>query len=291
VSLTVIITSYNALEYIENCLRSLGSQQTTHRFEVMLVDSSQDGTVALAVRCFPQIRLITHPSRLYCGSARNLAFPLACAPRVAFLDADCVVPPDWVEQILGAPHQALPIVGGSIENGSPHRLAAWAYYFCEFSLWMPSAEDREIREVAGCCLSFDKRLFEEYGPFQEGSYCSDTLFLRKLCRAGFKIRFLPGIRVWHTFNGTVLSFLKHQFEQRRWHGRVCFPPCQHASLRQWLYWISLPFHPLFLLIAVTWRLRYHPAYALNFLRSLPLVTAGFFARVLGELAALLESRP
>jgi GT2 family glycosyltransferase len=288
--LSVIITCFNARACVEACLESLRAQRTTHRFEVLLVDSSQDGTAELVGRRFPEVRLLHHPERLYCGSARNLALPLATASVVAFLDADCLVPPQWVEAVLAAHHSGHLVAGGIIDNGTPGSLAAWAYYFCEFSHWLPSSRPREVREMAGCCLSFEKDLYQQHGPFLEGGYCSDTVFLRTLSQNGHRIMFVPAIRVWHTFSDSTGSFLKHQFEHRRWYGRVCFPRGNRRRVGQWLYFLSLPLHPALLLGAVAWRLRRHPAYAGYFLLSVPLVAAGLIARVLGEAFAFLEPR-
>lgn len=289
VDLSVIIACYNARASVEACLESLRAQRTAHRFEVLLVDSSQDGTAELVGRRFPEVQLLHRPERLYCGSARNRALPLAVAPVVAFLDADCLVSPPWVEAVLAAHRSGHLIAGGIIDNGTGGNLAAWAYYFCEFSHWLPSRRPREVREMAGCCLSFKKDLYQRYGPFLEGSYCSDTVFLRSLRQSGHRIMFIPAIRVWHTFSDSASSFLKHQFEHRRWYGRVCFPRRNRRDWRHWLYILSLPLHPALLLGTVAWRLRRHPAYAGYFLLSLPLVAAGFVARILGEACAFLES--
>jgi GT2 family glycosyltransferase len=287
-NLSIVIASYNARDCIANCLESLRAQQTEHPFEVLLVDSSDDGTADLVAQRFPEVRLIHHAGRLYCGGARNLALPLSRAPVVAFLDADCLVASDWIEAILTAHRSGHPLSGGIIDNGTRSSLPAWAYYFCEFSHWLPSSQPREIKEMAGCCLSFRKDLFLRYGPFLEGCYCSDTYFLRRLRQQGQRIRFFPAIRVWHTFSGSTAFFLKHQFEHRRWYGRVCLPRRNRQKQWYWLYLLSLPFHPALLLGALAWRLRRHPAYFGWSILALPLICAGFIARVLGEASALLE---
>ncbi len=63
-ALSVIITSWNAGRTIRACLDSLRAQETAASLETILVDSSTDGTADLVRRDYPEVRVITFPSRL-----------------------------------------------------------------------------------------------------------------------------------------------------------------------------------------------------------------------------------
>ena len=133
---------------------------------------------------FPSVKLHHFSERKFCGDARNWAISVAQGDIIAFLDADCTVESNWVDEVLKAHHSPYLVIGGVVDNGSPKSLVGWAYYFCEFNLWMPQSLKCERREVAGCCLSMKRGAFERYGPFLEGTYCSDTAFQRKMERGG-----------------------------------------------------------------------------------------------------------
>jgi glycosyltransferase involved in cell wall biosynthesis len=133
---SVVVASFNERDAIERCLASLERQETSRSFEVIVIDSSIDGTDAVARR-FPFVRVFHFPERKYCGDARNEGLALARADVIAFLDADCFVENDWIEAIFRAHQSPYLAVGGVIENGAPESLLAWAYYFCEFNLWLP----------------------------------------------------------------------------------------------------------------------------------------------------------
>ena len=194
--LSVIIASYNARWSIAACLDSLRLQKTSRTFETILVDSSTDGTADLVRQSYPEVQLITSTSRLFCGDARNVGLKVAKAGIIAFLDADCFVESGWVDAVFAAqepPHPRLRV----ILNGAPVRPVDWAYYFCEFSHWLPGGAIREIHEAAGCCLSFQREAYEAYGPFIEGTYSSDTAFHWRARRDGQKVYLDLAIRVFH----------------------------------------------------------------------------------------------
>jgi GT2 family glycosyltransferase len=155
--LTIIVTTYNARDTICRCLESLQLQITRRNFEIIVVDSSSDDTAVLVRDRFPEVRLITSPSRLYCGDARNIGLREAKGGLIAFLDADCHVGEDWLEAVVSAHSSGTLLVGGIIDNVPDLGWMSWAYYFCEFSLWLPGGAPRRVKEMAGCCLSLKKK--------------------------------------------------------------------------------------------------------------------------------------
>jgi hypothetical protein len=111
---------------------------------------------------------------------------------IAVTDADCVVDSTWVKRVLDA-HRSTrhPIIGGAVENGNPESRVGWASYFCEFTAWTPHAPAGEMVEIPTTCLTMKRWLFEAYGPFLEGTYCSDTAFSWQVGRHGYSPLFLP----------------------------------------------------------------------------------------------------
>jgi GT2 family glycosyltransferase len=287
--LSIIISSYNARKTISCCIESLRRQRTTRHFEVIVVDSSNDDTAQLVRDHYPNVRLITSPIRIYCGDARNIGMSVIRSDLIAFLDADCYVDENWVDVVFQAHRSEALLVGGIIDNIPHLGLVSWAYYFCEFSLWLPARSHRHIREMAGCCLSFKKAAYEQYGPFIEGTYCSDTAFQWRLQKDGHNVLFDPVIRVYHHSPSRLGLFLSHVYEHRKHFARVKCQEKRLSVIRRFLEITILPITPMLLMGATLLRLRCCWHYLPYFVLSAPLLFLGYCVRCCGELVGYLSS--
>ena len=288
--LSVIITAYNARHTVRACLASLDAQRTARRFEVLFVDSGGDGTAELVAAEFPHVHLIRSQERLYAGDGRNLAIPQASAPLIAFLDADCHVQPDWVDAVLAAQQHPNLVAAGAVHNGSTGSLTGWAYYFCEFNLWVADAgaPAREIDEAAGCSLSMKREAFERFGPFPGGSYSSDSAFARRMQAAGHRVLFWPDARVYHHYDRGLWDFLGHQARHRRGYAAVLCRQRGLSRLGRLGRILGLPWLPGLLSAALVCRLGRAPGLFRPLATAAPLVWLGFCARAWGEFTGYLR---
>lgn len=287
-ALSVIITSYNARATIGACLESLRAQTTSRDVEILLVDSSADGTAAFVREAYPEVVVLGSPDRLYAGSARNVAIPRSRAPLIAFLDADCTVDAGWVDTVCAAHDGPGLLLGGSVDNAPTRSLVAWAYYFCEFNLWLPAARGRAMSEAAGCCLSMKREAYDRYGPFLEATYSSDTAFQWRARRDGQRVQYIPSIRIIHQSPTGLRHFLRHTAEHRRGYARVkCRDRSLSASGRR-REMALLTVTPILLMGATLVRLRVCPRYLPQFLAASPLVFLGYAARSWGEFTGYLD---
>ncbi|GAC1401819.1 MAG: glycosyltransferase family 2 protein [Thermoanaerobaculia bacterium] len=95
VPVSAIITTFNELEFIEDCIRSVDWAD-----EIYLIDSfSTDGTVDLVRRKFPRVRL---EQREYLGAAsqKNYAIDRAAHDWIFYIDADERVTSGLREELL-----------------------------------------------------------------------------------------------------------------------------------------------------------------------------------------------
>jgi glycosyltransferase involved in cell wall biosynthesis len=197
-AVSVIVPAYNAVATVGRCLAALETQTAASEAEVIVADSSSDGTAALVAERFPRVRLLAFPTRRFPGDARNRAIAAARAGLLAFTDADCIADPRWLETILAAHRaEADPVIGGAIENGNPESRVGWAAYLLEFSQWIPSHPRGHMPEIPTGCLSLKRWAFERYGPFLEGTYSSDSAFTWRLTNDGHQPLFEPAMRVAH----------------------------------------------------------------------------------------------
>ena len=113
---SVIVACFNAIDTIERCLSALASQDTDEPFEVVVIDSSRDGTADLIRQRFPNVSLHTFADRKFPGEARNLGVARSEGEILAFTDADCVPDRSWVRVIVESHRRPDPVIGGTIDN-------------------------------------------------------------------------------------------------------------------------------------------------------------------------------
>lgn len=261
------------------------ARQSVSGFTILVVDSSTDGTAALVAECFPGVTLVRSESRLFPGDARNLALLHADTELIAFVDADCLADPDWVEQILDAHNRSEGrdwIIGGTVGVANPASVTGWALYFSEFSGSIPRGDTRHVADIPTCNLSFQRRAYDVFGPFLEGSYCSDTLFNWKAGEAGQQPLLIPGIHVKHVnptdpfkmvrklrMHGEAFARVRlRHYEWDRW---TCFARSATALLL-----------PPWLWMRTAARVIGSPGYRVPFLCAAPLLLVGIAAWSLGE---------
>lgn len=196
---TVIVPCYNSERTIRQCLRSIINQQTSVKFDVIVVDSSADQTAQIVTTEFPSVKLIHLKQRAYAGAARNAGIKATRAIYCSMIDSDCVAEPDLIERVMARhreDHYAA--VGGSLANGTPGNLSGWTGYLIEFKEFMPSTPMRLEKNVPTANLTYRRETLERYGCFDEDLWpAEDLLFNWKLYRAGERLLFDPAIKVTH----------------------------------------------------------------------------------------------
>jgi len=285
--ISVIITSFNEEDNIVACLESLLRQKTDIPFEIILVDSSEDSTSQIVSEKYPSVRLFSCQERKYCGDGRNLGFSRAEGEIVAFLDADCTAADDWVEQIYFAHQDPHPTVGGSIDNGNRESLVSWSAYFCEYSRYMPGTPSSLLQEMPGANASFKRELLQQFGPFIEGTYGSDSEIYNRLRKAGIRVRFVPEIKIVHRSITNLERFLKHEFVHGRSYADVRVRFLDFSGWRRVVYACFFYLIPLKLFLEIFIRVLKNRIYLKEFTKAIPLTIPGLFAWSLGELSSYL----
>ncbi|MBW1860480.1 MAG: glycosyltransferase [Deltaproteobacteria bacterium] len=279
---SVVIASYNSKRTVEACLKSLEEQITPRDYEVILVDSSTDGTGELVERKYPRVMVHRCSERKFAGDARNLGISKARGKLIAFLDADCQAESDWIEKIAEAHESPYPAIGGAIANGTPDSYVGCAAYFCEFSGWMPGLISQLMDDIAGANMSYKKDIFDKYGYFIEGTYCSDTEFHWRLGKNGLRLRFDPSVRISHYNIDRLGKFLNHEMFHGRCFAEVRIRAQRFSRLRRLIYVAFSPLLPVRLFYNITLNSIENGTYFRRFLWSSPLVLLGVICWSLGE---------
>ncbi len=98
--ISIVIPSFNEEENIASCLISLSNQTVSRSsYEIIVVDGgSKDRTREIANE-YADLVFIQESERV--GGARNDGIRRAKGDIVATTDADTILPPDWIERVIG----------------------------------------------------------------------------------------------------------------------------------------------------------------------------------------------
>lgn len=133
--LSIVIPVYNEAAALSRCLSALAAQ-TVPPDEVLVVDNnSTDGSRLVAER-FPFVRLLHEPKQGIVH-ARDRGFNAARGGLIARIDADTVVPEDWVAHIRDFYRHPLRAVfaysgGARFYNVRLPRAVSWLYSWLAF---------------------------------------------------------------------------------------------------------------------------------------------------------------
>ena len=191
--ISVIVPSYNEEANIGRCLESL-SRQTIPRneYEIIVVDgNSKDRTREIAERYADLVFIQTSPK---VGGARNDGVLRSRGEIIATTDADCIIPPGWLEVIRGdfATGNIVQLYGpvDPIEKGIKSRISLWlANSFCILGYCSTL-----LYYTLGCNTAFDRKAFIDAGMYHTVDAGDDLEIAVRMRKIG-KVRFDRRMRV------------------------------------------------------------------------------------------------
>jgi glycosyltransferase involved in cell wall biosynthesis len=201
---SVIIPAYNEETDIEECLKSI-KKQTYKKIEVIVVDDgSTDNTISIVSR-FKEVRLIKQ-NHQGPGAARNLAAKNAKGEILVLIDADMILFPDYVENLI------LPIIKnqalGTIESiqVNIHQTKMQECWGKEVrTVQLEGVNSSTVRGIA-------KNDFIQLGGFDKKyGYADDRTFFLKY---GIRFLILPDVKCYHKTPKTI----KGVYRQSIWIG-------------------------------------------------------------------------
>jgi cellulose synthase/poly-beta-1,6-N-acetylglucosamine synthase-like glycosyltransferase len=225
---TVIVPVRNGEQTIQPLLESLQKlDYNKNKVEVIVVDGNSTDKTRDIVKQYP-VKLINE-KRKGLNLARNVGIKNGNGEIVAFTDADCIVPSDWITKIVeNFKDPKVSCVGGSAKALDSDFVSQYADN--SIVRLMPFFTKREelekvkpfFRHPAGCNMAFRRKIAEEVGYFDENiQYGFDEVeFADRVCRAGYKMVLDPKVSVWHKHRSTLGEFLKQNFQYGKGSGLV-----------------------------------------------------------------------
>ncbi|HSX16102.1 MAG TPA: glycosyltransferase family A protein [Candidatus Saccharimonadales bacterium] len=128
VNISIIIPAYNEERHLARCLDAVAAQ-TRGPYEVIVVDNNSTDRTAAIAKKHKFVKLL-HEPRQGVVFARNRGFDAARGNIIARIDADTVLPPDWLERVAAfyaePAHTNQALTGGVLcYNLRLQRLVSW----------------------------------------------------------------------------------------------------------------------------------------------------------------------
>lgn len=216
IRISVVIPSYNAASTLSRTLESLDTQ-TLERddYEVFIVDDgSTDGSEEL-VGAYPHFHLISQQNSGP-GAARNNGTRRASGEIIAFTDADCVLPPDWLERnlLLHEQHPEIDAMCGSVRPATPlpYGSSILADHLCSWFNAHDRLPERTPEHIPSAMLSVKRRVFDAGIEWSEQRTTGEDLEIsRQMAQRGMKLRCFPSLAIRHIDRPGFRGFLRHQY--------------------------------------------------------------------------------
>lgn len=225
--ISVIIVNFNGGELLTGCVRSV--LKSTVPVKVIVSDNgSIDGSIHYLERNVtdPRLSIVRNGQNLGFAAANNRVLDQAEGEYLLFLNPDCLIQPDTLQQLINIIKQR-PDVGmagclvrnldGSEQPGcrrrvpTPWRTAVRTLgldrlfpkdpkFECFLMHLLPLPEQPiELEALSGAFMLVKRAALNEVGPLDEGYFlhCEDLDWCMRFRQKGWKILFIPSVEVVH----------------------------------------------------------------------------------------------
>lgn len=196
---SVIVPAYRGRATLADCLGSIQRSLRGWDHEILVIESSGDGSTELIRRDFSNVFVIESPRRLSAGAARNLGSQIASGYLLFFVDQDCLVPVDWIQRLSTYfRHEDVGAAGGSISVADPGNWSGWCVYFLEFFNHFPSrrGEVNNRNFLIGANSVWRAEVLQHV-QFPDQTLGEDLLLTVSLRDMGLEVVYDPSISVSH----------------------------------------------------------------------------------------------
>jgi GT2 family glycosyltransferase len=230
---SVIIVSWNARRYLEECLASIHESSAPSVPEVIVVDNaSTDGSPDMVEQRFPNVKLVRCPENLGFAKANNIGIKQSQGRYIALINSDVkllgrcldtlaafldqnprigltsprILNPDLTLQSscrrFPNPWNNLCSATGLARFGSRHKL-----FSGEHMLYFRHDQVRPVDVLVGCFWMMRREAVEKVGLLDEEFFifAEDVDWCRRCWNAGWEIVFCPDAQAIHHRGGSSVN--------------------------------------------------------------------------------------
>lgn len=226
--ISIIIISWNAINFLEKCIPSLYSKNKDLDFEVILIDNnSSDGTAEFVKEKYPKIKYLYNKENRGVAPARNQGFQIAAGKFILILDVDTEFVTESPLKELKDYMQNNPDVGligaqlisgdGEIQKSCLKFPSVWLKLFVRFERFSILKNSKMLRDyymddfdhekiihvdyVIGAFQFIRKSMIDEIGVYDEKIFYGpeDIDFCLRAKHKGYKVIYYPKVKLFHYY--------------------------------------------------------------------------------------------
>jgi glycosyltransferase involved in cell wall biosynthesis len=190
---SIVVIAFNEESTVTDCVSALLTQRTTLSIDVLVVDDgSTDRTRQLVLQIAerdPRVRLLELGRNRGRGAARSCGLEAVDAAMVGYVDADVIVPLDWLERCASALATHSAVSGIATPDGDCIVLAR--------ILHPTTRVRRHTLAISGGNVLFEARVLREVGFEERARLGEDVRLARRMTTLGYSIATVPGLVAEH----------------------------------------------------------------------------------------------
>ncbi len=181
--ISVVIPTLNEEKFVRMCLESLKKQDYKGEYEIILVDGhSTDKTASIAKEYTDRVLLLPPKGP---GMARNYGATQAKYPVVAFIDADCLAPPNWLSRVEEDFRDPKLVGLGGVLRPQEGLALDKVMFKVNSDWWVRLSAIFGIYQLYGNCCAYRKDKFFELKGFDTNvSFWEDTELSMRMKKIG-----------------------------------------------------------------------------------------------------------
>ncbi len=225
---SLIILTYNNLDYTRQCLESIFSKTIYPNYEIVVVDNaSTDGTsdyLQTVAASHSNVRLVLNKENRGFAAGNNQGVAASSGEYIAYLNNDIIVTPGWLSGLIA--HLSDPSIGavGPVTNyaGNESRIAVDYHQISDLDEFAHrytqahAGQSFEIRMLALFCMLVHRTVIDSVGPLDEqfgvGMYEDDDFSLR-IRQKGYRILCAEDVYIHHWGSAAFSQLAQERFNR------------------------------------------------------------------------------
>lgn len=216
---SVVIPLYNDAATITTCLEALLAQSIADKLQIIVVDDGSTDDGPARVERYPVV--LCHQKNAGPAAARNAGVRVAQGDIILFLDADCVAPLRWAEQMLAAfSSPDIASAMGGIDSATRELLPQLIQTEIE-ERYRKLSGTRTIDFFASVAVAIRHEVFLDLGGFREDfRYSEDAELAYRINQQGSKMVLAKADRVLHHHPTRWRDYFQMKFCRGLWRMRT-----------------------------------------------------------------------
>jgi GT2 family glycosyltransferase len=273
--LSIVIVSWNAKDFLLNCLRSLKEETDGYEVELIVIDNaSTDGSPEAVSELFPDVVLFSNTINLGFAKANNLGILKSKGQYIALINPDVNIFKDCIHTMsryldqntkvgmlgpkilnadltLQSSCRRLPSLWNSLCDAlTLYRLFPRSRLFAgQFMTHLSQEKSSKAEVLSGCFWMVKRKALSQVGLLDENffMYGEDIDWCKRFCEAGWDIIYLPDAQAIHYGGGSSSNDpIRFYIEKQR--ANLQYWNKHHGSLKMIGFFLIAMLHQLIRLI-------------------------------------------